>query len=123
MKRLLLGIAILSSVSLYANEREDMVEKNLLTKYPALVSGVEKVDIHEYDVDIKKDKIKVKIELKGKDIKKEYEKLKKGDIDKGTNEISKYIKDEIKESLPIKIKIEIDNEVVPDEIVYRNIVK
>lgn len=123
MKRLLLGIAILSSVSLYANEREDMVEKNLLTKYPALVSGVEKVDIHEYDVDIKKDKIKVKIELKGKDIKKEYEKLKKGDIDKETNEISKYIKDEIKESLPIKIKIEIDNEVLPDEIVYRNIVK
>lgn len=123
MKKILLGLTILLSIGLYANDIEDSVENNLLIKYPTLNSGLEKVNIHEYDVDIKKDKIKLKIELKGKNVKKDYEKLSKDDVVREVEEIVKYIKGEAKSNLPVKVKIEIDNEVLPDEVVYRNIVK
>lgn len=123
MRKILLGLTILLSIGLYANDIEDSVENNLLIKYPTLNSGLEKVNIHEYDVDIKKDKIKLKIELKGKNVKKDYEKLSKDDVVREVEEIVKYIKGEAKSNLPVKVKIEIDNEVLPDEVVYRNIVK
>lgn len=123
MRKILLGLTILLSIGLYANDIEDSVENNLLIKYPTLNSGLEKVNIHEYDVDIKKDKIKLKIELKGKNVKKDYEKLSKDDVVREVEEIVKYIKGEAKSNLPVKVKIEIDNEVLPDEVVYRKIVK
>lgn len=121
MKKLLLSLTVLLSLTALANSKEDMIEMGLMNKFPTLTDGKTTINIHEYDVDLDHHKIELKIELKGDASKDEYDKLDKAKLEALAAEMSKYIQIESGKNLPVNIEIEVDRDMLPDEVLYKNI--
>ena len=121
MKKLLLTLTVLLSLTAFANSKEDMIEMGLMNKYPALTDGQTTINIHEYDIDLDHNKIELKIELKGDDLKNEYDKLNKGKLEALAAEMAKYAQTESGKNLPVHVEIELDRDMLPDETLYKNI--
>ncbi|MCQ8211106.1 hypothetical protein NON08_00785 [Cetobacterium somerae] len=120
MKKLLLSLTVLLSVTALANSKEDMIEMGLMNKYPALTDGKTTINVHEYDVDLDHHKIELKIELKGDASKTEYDKLDKAKLEELASEMAKYTQTESGKNLPVSLEIEVDRDMLPDEILYKN---
>lgn len=121
MKKLLLSLTVLLSLTALANSKEDMIEMGLMNKFPTLTDGKTTINIHEYDVDLDHHKIELKIELKGDASKDEYDKLDKAKLEALAAEMSKYTQIESGKNLPVNIEIEVDRDMLPDEVLYKNI--
>ncbi|WP_448821793.1 hypothetical protein [Cetobacterium sp.] len=120
MKKLLLGLTVLLSLTAFANSKEDMIETGLMNKFPTLTDGQTTINIHEYDVDLDHHKIKLKVELKGDATKNEYDKLDKAKLELLASEMAKYTQTESGKTLPVYLEIELDKDMLPDEILYKN---
>lgn len=120
MKKLLLSLTVLVSLTALANSKEDMIEMGLMNKYPALTDGKTTINVHEYDVDLDHHKIEVKVELKGDALKAEYDKLDKAKLETLTSEMAKYTQTESGKTLPVSLEIELDRDMLPDEVLYKN---
>ncbi|WP_297596062.1 hypothetical protein [uncultured Cetobacterium sp.] len=119
MKKLILGLVVLSSITAFAGERENKLEQALITKYPALTDGATSIKIHEYDVDIHRKRMEVKVELKGEKDKEEFTKIDKNKLETLVKEIVAYSQSESGEKIPVKVKIELDRDILPDETLYK----
>lgn len=120
MKKLILGLAILTSISAFAGEKEDRVEQALMAKYPAITDGTTSININEYDVDIHKSKMEIKIELKGEKDKESFAKLDKNKLETLVKDIVTYSQNEVGEKVPVKLEIELDKDILPDETLYKH---
>lgn len=120
MKKLLLSLSILLSLTAFANSKEDMIEMGLMNNFPTLTDGKTTIDIHEYDVDLDHHKIKLKIELKGEASKEEYNKLDKAKLETLASEMAKYTQTESGKTLPVYVEIELDKDMLPDVVLYKN---
>jgi phenylacetate-coenzyme A ligase PaaK-like adenylate-forming protein len=118
MKKLLIGLFAVLSLTALASDLEDKVERDLYAKTPAITDGTISVPVHEYDVDLKKDKIKVEVELKGDKSKAEFEKMDKAKVEEYAASLAKYVQEELKSTLPVQVKIELDRDILPDEDLY-----
>lgn len=120
MKKLLLGLTLVVSLTAFANSKEDRIEHDLMNKYPTITDGATAIKIHEYDVDIDHDKIKVKIELKGDQYKDEFLKVDKAKFEAIAAEMAKYAQTESDKKLPVIVEVELDRDLLPDETLYKN---
>ena len=120
MKKLLLSLTILLSVTSLANSKEDMIEMGLMNKYPTLTDGKTTINVHEYDVDLDYHKIELKVELKGDELKNEYDKLDKAKLEVLASEMAKYAQTESGKTLPVSLEIELDRDMLPDKTLYKN---
>lgn len=120
MKKLLLSLTVLLSLTAFANSKEDMIEMGLMNKYPTLTDGKTSINVHEYDVDLDHQKIKLKVELKGDNIKEEYNKLDKAKLEALASEIAKFSQTESGKTFPVYVEIELDKDMLPDETLYKN---
>ncbi|WP_297597577.1 hypothetical protein [uncultured Cetobacterium sp.] len=121
MKKFLLLLSVLGSMTVLANSKEDMVEDGLMNKYSIITDGVNSVRIHEYDIDIEGKKIELKVELKGDDQKQEFEKLNKMKVREFFMEASKYTQTETGRNIPVEVRVELDKDLLPDEVLYKEI--
>lgn len=121
MKKIMLILTVLTSVVALGDSREDMVEDQLMKKYPTITDGTNTVKIHDYDVDIDKGQIEIKIELKDDANKVAFGKLNQEKLAETFTEITKYAQTELTKPLPIELKVELDRDVYPDENLYKNI--
>lgn len=92
----------------------------LMKKFPALTDGTTTINVHEYDVDLDHHKIEVKVELKGDALKAEYDKLDKAKLETLASEMAKYTQTESGKNLPVQFEIELDKDMLPDEVLYKN---
>ena len=122
MKKVILGLTVLLSVAAMAKSKGDMIEKEMLTKFPSLTDGVTTINVHKYDVDVHKKSSEVKVEFKGKDkeLKAEYDKMNKAKVEEAASQMAQYVQTEAKNTNPVKVKIEIDRDALPDEVLYEN---
>lgn len=122
MKKVILGLTVLLSVAAMAKSKDDMIEKEMLTKFPSLTDGVTTMNVHKYDVDVHKKSSEVKMEFKGndKELKAEYDKMNKAKVEEVASQMAQYVQTEAKNTNPVKVKIEIDRDALPDEVLYEN---
>ncbi|MDX8335630.1 MULTISPECIES: hypothetical protein [Cetobacterium] len=120
MKKIVLSLAVLLSLTTFANSKEDSIEMGLMKKFPALTDGTTTINVHEYDVDLDHHKIEVKVELKGDALKAEYDKLDKAKLETLASEMAKYTQTESGKNLPVQFEIELDKDMLPDEVLYKN---
>lgn len=122
MKKVILGLTVLLSVAAMAKSKDDMIEKEMLTKFPSLTDGVTTMNVHKYDVDVYKKSSELKIEFKGndKELKAEYDKMNKAKVEEVASQMAQYVQTEAKNTNPVKVKIEIDRDALPDEVLYEN---
>nr|WP_307776115.1 hypothetical protein [uncultured Cetobacterium sp.] len=120
MKKVVLCLFILTSIISLSNSREDMIEKQLMEKYPSLTDGTNTIKVHEYDVEIKGDKTEVKIEIKGDSNKEVFEKFDQEKLGALFTEITEYAQTEITKPQPIELEVELDRDFAPDEYLYKN---
>lgn len=122
MKKVILGLTVLLSVAAMAKSKDDMIEKEMLTKFPSLTDGVTTMNVHKYDVDVHKKSSELKIEFKGndKELKAEYDKMNKAKVEEVASQMAQYVQTEAKNTNPVKVKIEIDRDALPDEVLYEN---
>ncbi|MCQ9627299.1 hypothetical protein HS141_10170 [Cetobacterium somerae] len=120
MKKLILGLLLATSVVSFASKKEKMIEKELMTKYPALTDGTTSIKVDEYDVDVDEKHIDLKIELKGTKDKEEFNKLNKEKLDALAAEMAKFTQTEAKHEVPVNLKIKLDLEKpLPDETLFK----
>ena len=120
MKKLLLSLTVLLSLTTFANSKEDMIEMGLMNKFPTLTEGKTTINVHEYDIDLDHHKIELKVELKGDASKDEYDKLDKAKLETLASEMAKYTQTESGKTLPVYVEIELDRDMLPDEVLYKN---
>lgn len=122
MKKVILGLTVLLSVAAMAKSKDDMIEKEMLTKFPSLTDGVTTMNVHKYDVDVHKKSSELKVEFKGndKELKAEYDKMNKAKVEEVASQMAQYVQTEAKNTNPVKVKIEIDRDALPDEVLYEN---
>ena len=63
MKKIVLGLTILLSLTSLANSKEDMIEMGLMSRFPILTDDTTTVNVHEFDVDLDHEKIEVTTQL------------------------------------------------------------
>ncbi|MGL5000105.1 MAG: hypothetical protein ACRC6J_00060 [Cetobacterium sp.] len=111
MKKIILLLALVLSSLVFADHLEDSLEMNLMRNYPELSDGNSKVFIKEYDVDIKKDRVKIEIELSKGETRNKFEKLSRVGLDRELKNIIATVRKELNNSnLPVKIEIELDED-------------
>lgn len=120
MKKLLVGLFTLLSLTALAGDMEDKIEKDLYTKCPAITDGTVSIPVHEYDVDLEDKKIKLEVELRGDKTKAEFDKMDKAKVEAYASTIAKYVQEESKKNLPVEVEIKVDKEMLPDEKLYMN---
>lgn len=122
MKKFVLGLTILLSVAAMAKSKDDVIEKEMMTKFPSLTDGATTINVHKYDVDLHKKGSELKVELKGKDkeLKAEYDKMNKAKVEEVAAQMAKYVQTQANDMKPVKVKIEIDRDALPDEVLYEN---
>ncbi|MGL4357338.1 hypothetical protein [Cetobacterium sp.] len=121
MKKIVLGLTLLLSLTSFANSKEDMIEVGLMSRFPILTDDVTTVNVHEFDVDLDHEKIEIKLELKGVGRKEEFEKIDKSKLETLMADMAKYAQNESGKNLPVHIEVEVDRDMIPDETLYKNI--
>ncbi|MGL4653926.1 MAG: hypothetical protein ACRCZH_07325 [Cetobacterium sp.] len=121
MKKIVLGLTLLLSLTSLANSKEDMIEMGLMSRFPILTDDTTTINIYEFDVDLDHEKIEIKLELKGVGRKEEFEKIDKVKLEALMSDIAKYAQNESGKTLPVHLEIEVDRDMIPDETLYKNI--
>ncbi|MGL5176217.1 MAG: hypothetical protein ACRC7F_07655 [Cetobacterium sp.] len=119
MKKIVLGLTILLSLTSLANSKEDMIEMGLMSRFPILTDDTTTVNVHEFDVDLDHEKIEIKLELKGVGRKEEFEKIDKTKLEAIMSDMAKYAQNESGKNLPVHIEVEVDRDMIPDETLYK----
>ncbi|MBC2855594.1 hypothetical protein H3N56_03665 [Cetobacterium sp. 2A] len=118
MKKIVILLSLCLSLTAFASKMEKQLEKELESKYGALNDGKVTLHIHEYDVDLEHNKIKVELEIKGKDGLKTFDEMDKAKFDEVAGNIAKYVKDQTKKTLPVEVIVKVDEDFVEHKYPY-----
>ncbi|MGL6025253.1 MAG: hypothetical protein ACRC0F_11655 [Cetobacterium sp.] len=111
MKKIILLLVLVLSTVLFADNLEDRLEMNLMKNYPKISDGDLKIFVKDYDVDIKKDRIEIEIELSKGETRNKFERFSKIELEKELKKIISSVKKEIDNgNIPIKVEIELDDD-------------
>lgn len=118
MKKIVILLSLCLSLTAFASKMEKQLEKELESKYGVLNDGKVTLPIHEYDVDLEHNKIKVELEIKGKDGLKTFDEMDKTKFDEVAGNIAKYVKDQTKKTLPIEVIVKVDEDFIEHKYPY-----
>lgn len=118
MKKIVILLSLCLSLTAFASKMEKQLEKELESKYGALNDGKVTLHIHEYDVDLEHNKIKVELEIKGKDGLTTFDEMDKAKFDEVAGNIAKYVKDQTKKTLPVEVIVKVDEDFVEHKYPY-----
>ncbi|MGL4946764.1 MAG: hypothetical protein ACRDAQ_10160 [Cetobacterium sp.] len=111
MKKIILLLVLVLSTVLFADNLEDRLEMNLMKNYPKISDGDLKIFVKDYDVDIKKDRIEIEIELSKGETRNKFERFSKIELEKELKKIISSVRKEIDNgNIPIKVEIELDDD-------------
>jgi hypothetical protein len=120
MKKIVLVVMVILSSLVLGDYLEDKLEIKLLRNYPKLTDGINKISIKEYDVNIKKDRVKLEIKLPKKLAREQFYKLNKLGLEKDLEKIITDIRKELNDNVPIQIEIEVEKESTSSKKLYSN---
>jgi hypothetical protein len=130
MKKLLLGLMLLLSVGVFADGQfeyqEEMLENNFDINKKVLTDGNIKLGNIEYDLDIFKDGVMMKLDIEPSFGKGDsWEKFNKETFDKLMEEIVAEIRTELdNKTIPVTVSVEIEKKMSDsDEVVYNKTFK
>lgn len=120
MKKLQIVFLLFGSIVAFGGELEDKIEMNLMKNYPAITDGTISLPIKDYDVDIKKNILKVEIEVREKDSSNIFDKMDKAELEKKLSQIADIVKKEASSTNNVNLKIEFEHDILPDKTLYKN---
>jgi hemerythrin superfamily protein len=124
MKKLLLGLTLLMSVTALADgpyeAQEEILERKFEMNHKVLTDGKEKLENVEYDLDIYENNVLVTLEVDTKIGKGDaWEKFDKAKFDQLMEELVKEIRTDLnKDNIPVNISVELDRNFSDEEMVY-----
>lgn len=120
MKKLQIAFLLFGSIVAFGGDLEDKIEMNLMKSYPTITDGTTSLPIKDYDVDIKKDILKVEIEVRETDSSNIFDKMNKAELEKILSQIADVVKKEASSTNNVNLKIEFEHDVLPDKTLYKN---
>lgn len=121
MKKLVPLFLLAVSLVAFGSEMEKKLEKDLEAKYGALNDGKVTLKVHEYEVELEHNKIKLELEIKGKDGLKTFEEMDKAKFEAVAGEMAKYVKDETKKNLPVEVIVKVDEDFFEHKYPYKKV--
>lgn len=121
MSKLILWVFLSISVLIFGNEMQEKLERDLEIKYGTFDDGQSVLKIKYYDIEFEKDKIKVELEIKGKEGAQTFKEINRVKFDALAKEIAEYIQMETKEKQPVEITVKTNEDFFEAKYPYKKI--